>query len=431
MYRKIEDTLKKWKNDPEHLPLIVRGARQVGKSYSILKFAKANYNVVLEINFERNEDAKAQFESSIDPDDILSYLQLRYTEKLKGESFVLLFLDEIQACPRALTSLKFLASECPYDIIASGSLLGVAIAASTSFPVGYVKTIDLYPMDFEEYLYANSVTKDQIETLKKYYVNEKPVPEGIHKIYLQHLKNYVLCGGMPAVVRDFVKYKDFTKVRERQQQIMKDYYEDMAKYAQPFDKVKVHECFTSIPLQLGKENKKFQYKLIKNGGSARHYEGSLQWLKDSGLILQCYRLKTIDQPLAIQKELNIFKVYLFDTGLLLSQLSPEVSTSIYTDEAMIYKGAVYENLVAQILAAKGYPLYYFEPSTRSEIDFILDTKNGIPIEVKSSHNTTSKSLKAYVEKYQPSFAYKFSMNNIGSQGCIKQFPLYMLMFLSI
>lgn len=429
MYRKIERYLSSWKVEEQRLPLLVRGARNVGKRYSIMKFAKTAYDVILNINFERDEDVKSQFESSIHPKDIMSFLQLRYPEVTSVQNeHVLLFLDEIQACPKALTSLKFLATDCPYDIIASGSLLGVAIAASTSYPVGYVTTVDLYPMDFEEFLYANQIQPAQIDMLRQYYEKQQPVPEGIHQIFLQHLKNYVICGGMPAVVKDFVQTKDFTKTRNKQQQIMKDYYEDMAKYAQPQDKVKVHECFSSIPLQLGKENKKFQYKLIKNGGAARHYEGSLQWLKDSGLILPCYRLKTIDQPLAIYKELNVFKVYLFDTGLLLSQLPSEISTAIFSDDAMIYKGAIYENLAAQMLHVKGYDLYYFEPSTRSEIDFILDTQGGIPVEIKSSKNTISKSLHAYIEKYTPTYALKFSMKNVSITNHIQQYPFYMLMF---
>lgn len=429
MYRKIEQKLMNWKQEKEKQPLIIRGARQVGKSYSILKFGNANYEAVIELNFERDLDAKAQFETSLRPSDILAYLQLQYHEQLFGKKEVLLFLDEVQACPNALTALKFLATECPYDIIASGSLLGVAIAASTSYPVGYVKTWDLLPMDFEEFLWANGISEQQIDMVRQAFEKGQILPQGIHQVFIRYLKNYILCGGMPAVVKDFVTHKDFMRVRDKQQQIMKDYQEDIAKYATSSEKVKVHECFASIPLQLAKENKKFQYKLVKNGGAARHYEGSLQWLKDSGLILPCYRLKAIQAPLMINKELNVFKVYLFDTGLLLSQFRQNVSSAIFTDEPMIYKGAIYENLAAQMLRSKGYELTYFEPSTRSEIDFVLEMDTIVPIEIKSSTNTISKSLQAFVEKYHTKQAYKFSLNNVNCSGDIQCYPIYMLMFL--
>ncbi|MEG0329955.1 MAG: AAA family ATPase [Longicatena sp.] len=430
MYRKIEKELKAWKDNKKHTPLVIKGARQVGKSYSILKFANDNYKNVIEINFEKDIDIKQQFERSLRPTDILSYLKLRFAHKVFNEKETLIFLDEIQACPNAITSLKFLAQECPYDVIASGSMLGVAIAASTSYPVGYITTIELYPMDFEEFLYANNVSKEIISSLQNNFLCKTKVPEGIHQIMNEYLKKYIICGGMPAVVASFVETSDFQRTRILQQQILKDYHEDIAKYGNPNDKIRAQECFDAIPQQLAKENKKFQYKLIRSGGSARFYEASLQWLKDSGLILQTYRLKSIQEPIEAYKELNIFKVYLFDTGLLLSSLSIECSTAILNEENMIYKGAIYENLAAQMLNIKFHQLYYFEPSTRSEIDFILNYNNSIvPIEIKSSRNATSKSLGAYIDKYQPNIALKFSFNNVNANSKVTCFPLYMLMFL--
>lgn len=431
MYRKIEQALIKWKLDKRRKPLIICGSRQVGKTYSILKFARENYETCIEINFEKDEDIKAQFERTLKPSEILSYLEIKFIDKKFIKGNTLLFFDEIQACPRAITALKFFALECPYDIIASGSMLGVAIAASSSYPVGYVQTMDMYPMDFEEFLFAQGFKETFLHELRDHFLSGTLVPEGTHQILLEHLRNYIICGGMPEVVKEYRETSSFAAVRTLQKQIVDDYYQDMAKYASHDEKVKVHECFESIPLQLAKENKKFQYKLIRNGGSARHYEASLKWLEDSGIIYKATRLKTIDYPLEVCKEQHIFKIYMFDTGLLLSQLQEDTVLRILQDDYMIYKGAIFENLTAQFLVTSNKPLYYFEPSSRSEIDFVLPTKDGgVPIEIKSSTNTASKSLTAFIEKYDPPFALKFSTRNINtSNNKMKCYPIYMLMFI--
>lgn len=425
----MERILSDWKQEREHRPLLVQGSRQVGKTYSIMKFAKENYRDVISINFERDIDIRQQFMETIRPNDIINYLKLKFRDNQFDAKHTLIFFDEIQACPNALTSLKFFSQECTYDIIASGSLLGIAIANSTSFPVGYVKTVDMYPMDYEEFLLACSIEQAQIDFIKKAFITKTPFKQGIHETFSELFRQYIVCGGMPAVVKDFVEYKDISRLYSIQTQILRDYRDDMAKYALPNEKVKVRECFESIPNQLAKENKKFQYKLIQKGASSRHFEGSLQWLKEAGVTLPCYRVNCTQYPLSSYKELNVFKVYMFDTGLLVSCFDASLAASILTNESFVLKGAIYENIVAQILTSKHKNLFYFEPSSRSEIDFLLEDKtNIIPVEIKSSTNVTSKSLKAYIDNYKPTYAYKFSFNNLSVKENLICLPIYMLPF---
>lgn len=427
MYREITAKLIEWKNNTNKKPLIISGARQVGKTYSILEFAKQAYTSYIYINFERDLDVKRQFEASANPKELIMYLQVKYPNTLENESLII--LDEIQACPQALTTLKFLGNETTYDYIASGSLLGVAIHHTSSYPVGYVQSLDMQPMNFREFLYANRIKPEQIDYLKKCFDEKRPVLEGVHTVFDDLLKKYILCGGMPEVVKTFIETNNLNKVMQVQRQIVEDYYRDMAKYAQMSDKIKTHDCFISIPQQLSKENKKFQYKLVRSGGNASIFESSLQWLLDSGTIQKCTRIKCIEKPIKAYQETSIFKIYMADTGLLISMFEDDIYKQLLEGNLGVYKGAIYENIAAQILKANGHDLYYFEPSSHSEIDFIIQKQEVIiPIEIKSSHNTKAKSLKAYVEKYQPQVAYKFSTNNISVQQNIINYPLYMMMF---
>jgi len=294
MYRDITEQFIQWKNNPRKKPLILSGARQVGKTYSLLKFAKEYYPSYIYINFERNLDIKRQFEQSSDPSELLLYLQVKFPDVSFIEGELLIILDEIQACPQALTTLKFFGSETNYDYIASGSLLGIAIHHTSSYPVGYVQSLQMHPMSFKEFLIANHINLPQIDYLYNCFKEKKAVISGIHDTLNDLFKKYVVLGGMPEVVRTFVEEKDILKALSIQKQILDDYYRDMAKYAQLSEKIKVHDCFNSIPQQLSKDNKKFQYKLVQNGGNARIVESSLQWLVDSGIIQKCYRLKSID-----------------------------------------------------------------------------------------------------------------------------------------
>ena len=342
----------------------------------------------------------------------------------------LLFLDEIQACGDAFTALKFLSEDFPCDIICSGSMLGVAVASSSSFPVGYVETWDMYPLTFLEFVDAMGVNPSIIDTIYQSIENNKPIPISIHEKFNQFFKDYIIIGGMPEVVQTYFQTKSYREALLIQRQIVDDYRNDMLKYAHGSERIKARECYDSIPLQLAKENKKFQYKLIKKGGNARYYESSLDWLKDSGLIIKTYRLKTPEIPLEINKEPNIFKVYMADTGLLVSQFDEAVIKAFISGNLGHFKGALYENVIAQILHSKKKDSYYFEPSQSQEIDFVIYYQGNVtPIEVKSSRNTVSTSFHNFIKTYKPSFAFKFSQKNIGENSQnVCYYPLYTLEF---
>lgn len=431
MYRKFEEELKVWKQNKRKKPLLVKGPNHIGKTWTIRKFANEHYDHIIEINFELDHDYMDLFEKTIKPDEILAFIELANLDKDLSHGDTLLFLDEIQACPRAITALKFLYEKCPYDVIASGSMLGVAIAHTSSFPVGYVDTRELHPMDFEEFLLAMNAKSQHIQMLKDACHHRKPFMESIHQQFLKYFKDYMLCGGMPEVVQCYVETKNWKQVILTQRRIVSDYTNDMAKYAPANDKIKVHECFSSIPLQLAKDNKKFQYKVVKEGYNARYYDASLRWLSDSGLIMPVHCLKCIDFPLEAYEQLSIFKVYMFDTGLLISLFNEAVIAKIHTGDLGIFKGAIYENMAAQIMYANHKAMYYFEPNTSSEIDFVTYCGTEItPIEIKSGVNTRSKSFDNFVIQYHSKIAYRFSEKNIGeSDGVIRYLPIYLLPFI--
>lgn len=429
MKRIIYNDLIEWKNKKVKKPLIIKGARQVGKTYIIREFAKNNYKNLVEINFERDHEFQELFKQTKTAHDLLQYFELTYMD-IQFDNDTLLFLDEIQACGDAFTALKFLSEDFPCDIICSGSMLGVAVASSSSFPVGYVETWDMYPLTFLEFVDAMGVNPSIIDTIYQSIENNKPIPISIHEKFNQFFKDYIIIGGMPEVVQTYFQTKSYREALLIQRQIVDDYRNDMLKYAHGSERIKARECYDSIPLQLAKENKKFQYKLIKKGGNARYYESSLDWLKDSGLIIKTYRLKTPEIPLEINKELNIFKVYMADTGLLVSQFDEAVIKAFISGNLEHFKGALYENVIAQILHSKKKDSYYFEPSQSQEIDFVIYYQGNVtPIEVKSSRNTVSTSFHNFIKTYKPSFAFKFSQKNIGENSQnVCYYPLYTLEF---
>lgn len=429
MKRIIYNDLIEWKNKKVKKPLIIKGARQVGKTYIIREFAKNNYKNLVEINFERDHEFQELFKQTKTAHDLLQYFELTYMD-IQFDNDTLLFLDEIQACGDAFTALKFLSEDFPCDIICSGSMLGVAVASSSSFPVGYVETWDMYPLTFLEFVDAMGVNPSIIDTIYQSIENNKPIPISIHEKFNQFFKDYIIIGGMPEVVQTYFQTKSYREALLIQRQIVDDYRNDMLKYAHGSERIKARECYDSIPLQLAKENKKFQYKLIKKGGNARYYESSLDWLKDSGLIIKTYRLKTPEIPLEINKELNIFKVYMADTGLLVSQFDEAVIKAFISENLGHFKGALYENVIAQILHSKKKDSYYFEPSQSQEIDFVIYYQGNVtPIEVKSSRNTVSTSFHNFIKTYKPSFAFKFSQKNIGENSQnVCYYPLYTLEF---
>ena len=368
------------------------------------------------------------FNKTREPNELLEYLKITYMDSVFDEN-TLLFLDEVQACPSALTTLKFMSESFPCDIICSGSLLGIAIASTSSFPVGYVETWTLYPMSFLEFLDAYGLPDDIMKKINQSLDNLKKIPEIIHEKMNELFTTYMMTGGMPEVVSTYIETKSYRECLTIQRRIVNDYISDMAKYAHASDKIKAKECFLSIPIQLAKENKKFQYGVVKKGYNARYYDSSLQWLQDNGMIIKVNRLSHISTPLASAVELPIFKVYMADVGLFISQLEDGEIQKIISGDLGIFKGALYENMAAQIFQRKHKKCYYFEPSQTTEIDFIIEYEGEItPIDIKAGLNTASKSFKNFVEKYKPIHAFRFSQKNIGiaKEGNIVYLPLYLL-----
>ncbi len=427
MKRLIDDKLNSWYRSYDKKPLIIKGARQVGKTYSVREFAKAYYKHVVEINFEKQVEYVNLFEKTKNPKEILDYLQLSFLE-VPFDSTTLLFLDEIQASTHALTALKFLAEEFPTDIICSGSVLGVAIASTTSFPVGYVETWEMYPLTFTEFLWASGVDDEWMSRLDNCLVNLEPLIEPLHLKMNELFKDYVVIGGMPEVVKLYLQTRSYKEALSVQRRIVQDYSNDMAKYANGSDRIKTRECFESIPLQLAKDNKKFQYKVVKEGYNARYYESSLRWLQDSGLIIKVNRLSKVTDPIEAYIELPVFKVYMSDTGLLLSQFNEGIIKELLMGDIGIYKGAIYENIIAQMLQAAGKRSFYFEHSNNMEIDFVIYYEGKItPIEVKSSSHTRSVAFNNFVNNHKPLNAFRISTKNIGKEqdGSITYLPFYL------
>ena len=428
--RKILNRLIDWKTLNEKKCLIIEGVRQVGKTYIVNYFGENYYEDYIYINFELDKSKKMIFDGDITKDEIYTRLSLLYRNNFQKKSKKLLFLDEIQACPNAITALKSLAMEDRFDTIASGSLLGVHYNQVSSFPVGYVDRLTMYPLDFEEFLWANDIEESPVNSLKDCFDKKKQVPEIIHQEMLKIFRQYIAVGGMPEIVQDFINNKDYNQVLKNQNRILEDYRSDIAKYATKKEKVKARECFESIPFQLGKDNKKFQYKYVSKGGRSSIYETSIQWLIDAGIVLKCNNLSKPEIPLITNKRIDAFKLYFSDIGLLVSMLGESAQTKILFGDLGVSKGAVYENVIAALLKQNGYDLYYFEKDTRFEIDFIIEKDNEVTgIEVKSGDNTRSKSLKSFINNYFGDKAIKLSTKNCYFTEKEIRLPLYMIMFI--
>ncbi len=425
MERKIDKRLIFWKQTIGRMPLIVSGARQVGKTYTILSFGKVHYRNVAYFNFESNSELRQIFERDLSPARIIRELSAISGESLlEGET--LIFFDEIQTCERALTSLKYFCEEAPsFHIIAAGSLLGVTLNRTQfSFPVGKVDRMNLFPLDFEEFLWALSL-KSGGELIREHY--ERNEQFSLHETYLDYYKTFLLIGGMPQVVNEYISQRDFNFVLALQKNINDAYVADMAKYATPAETAKIMGAFNSIPAQLSKENRKFQYKLIKSGARAYDFETPLDWLQAAGIIHKCTKINEGKFPLSLYAISESIKVYLSDSGLLCSKygIAPNflLSGSLGFDNI---KGALAENYVMASLIINGYIPYYWESQGQAELDFVIQQTNGdiIPIEVKSSENVRSKSLNQFVLKYKPHYSIRISTKNFGYENGIKSIPLY-------
>lgn len=433
--RKIEQTLLEWKNTANRKPLIVKGCRQCGKTFSVLDFAHKNYKNVVYLNFFENPDYASVFAGSLEIDHIVMMLTA-----LLGNSAVfeagetVLVLDEIQDCPEARTALKFFQIDGRYDVIGTGSLLGVKGYGKEpkSIPVGFETVADMYPLDFEEFLWANGITDSIIDMLKKSMDTESPVPEALHNRMRQLLLQYTVVGGMPDAVQTFVDTRQMNEVLQIQRDIVRSYEDDMVKYAERKDKSRIKECFQSIPRQLGKENKKFQYSVVKKGSTAAKYAGSLQWIEDAGIISRCYNLSITELPLDGNAEEDCFKVYMRDCGLFVSMLEDGTQYDILQGNLYGYKGAIFENLVADIFAKMGRKLYYFHKDSGLEVDFVIRYHGEcVLVEVKANTGNTksTKTILQHPEKYHVQQAIKLGDYNVGRNGQILTLPLYMAFLL--
>lgn len=449
--RRIEDTLAHWKNTPGHKPLVIMGIRQCGKTFIAQHFAEANYKSVVYINFIKQPERISAFVGSKAVDDIL----LNLSAQIKGVAFIpgdtCFIFDEIQDCPEARTALKFFKEDGRFDVIATGSLLGVQgygdgkrkqrrqqVAQKepgiNSVPVGSEDIIEMYPLDFEEFLWANKISNEVIEVLRKCYREETPVPAGIHTAMRQLLNLYVAIGGLPEAVNAFLATNNMNAVSKAYKSILKEYRDDMTKYAPDKDKPHIRECFNSIPKQLAKENKKFQYNQVKPGGRSDTYLGSLQWLEDAGIICRCYNTDITGLPMEGNAKDNVFKVYVSDIGLLIQMLGTGTRADILRGNLGGFKGAIFENLMADTLHKKAQNLYYFQKDSGLELDFLVRMDGEcVPLEVKakSAKAKSAKTVLAHPEKYQVKRIIKFGDFNIGREGALLTLPGYMQFLLNL
>lgn len=425
MERKMSKKLLDWKNNKEKTPLILYGARQVGKTYTILSFGKENYKNVAYINFEDNTEISKIFEQDLEVERIIKELSVKLGITILEED-TLIFFDEIQACERALTSLKYFAeSKKKYHVVAAGSLLGIAINRQKySFPVGKVKMLTLYPLDFEEFLWALD-KKDLANMIRQAFSEDKEF--SLHSLANQYYRLYLAVGGMPRAILEYKEKQDMDFVTAILKDINNSYIADMAKYASPTETTKIMAVYNIISAQLAKENKKFQYKLIKSGARAYEYETAINWLNASGIINQCTKIKEGKLPLSAFIEPESFKIYMSDVGLLCNKFGiPTNIVIVENDNMNDFKGALAENYVCNSLVKCGLKPYYWESNGKAEVDFVVQDKEGniIPIEVKSSIHTRSKSLNVFKSLYKIPYSIRISTKNFGFENDIKCIPLY-------
>lgn len=425
MKRKITQQLMEWKKSQTRKPLILNGARQVGKTFILREFGRENYKNTVYINLESNGTVASIFNDDISPSKLIKYLEAETGERILPNE-TLIILDEIQSCERAVTSLKYFCEEAPeYHIAAAGSLLGVAINRNqTSFPVGKVMVLRLFPLDFEEFLTATG-NDFLIEEITECYTKMSPMNEGLHRKALDLYHDYLIVGGMPEAVKSYIETNSYIDAGLVQSSIIDSYTADMAKYANNSEAVKIRACYNSIPAQLAKDNKKFQYKVVQKGGSSTILGASLEWLKQAGVTLECQRVDQGTMPLPVYADQTSFKIYMSDVGLLVNKSHMSVNT-IITGESNIFMGAVTENYIAQQLAAKNYPLYYWTvANSQAELDFVLQKDDKIyAIEVKKGDHVRSRSLSVFRQKYSPDYAIRFSQKNFGKTEDVISIPLY-------
>ena len=414
MKRKISKLLSEWKTNPKRMPLIINGARQVGKTYIIKQFGKEEYKHILYLNLEIEDNFCKFLETELSPDKIIQYLEAAKGVNVNAGN-TLIFFDEIQVCEQALTSLKYFCEQAPEQhVIAAGS-----------FPVGKVQQINMYPMDFEEFLWAMDREKLS-EEIKAHFDKDLAMPEALHDIALQYHQQYMIVGGMPAAVSSFIETGSYNNVQLIQNDIMQQYIADMSKYATSATSVKIRACYNSIPAQLAKDNRKFQYKTVQRGGTATIFGEAIDWLQFAGIVLKCQRLEHGFIPLNAYADLSNYKLYMADIGILTLHSRIPLQTMLSPIEVHnIFLGSMAENYVAQAFVNKGYDLFYWQSEGKAEIDFVLQIQDSvIPVEVKKGHRNRSRSLGIFAKKYKSPYAIRISKKNFGFENNIKSVPLY-------
>ncbi len=436
--RKVYSELLKWKASNTQKCLVLKGARQVGKTYIVREFGRNEYESFVEIDFLRQPEMKDIFSGDLTSTEILKRMSVYLPDYKLVPGSTLILLDEIQRCANARASLKYLAQDNRIDVIASGSLLGLKLGQDAdehveqipSVPVGYEQPLMMYSLDFEEYLWAMGFDEGAIAYLQEFYEAKAKVPDVINNKYIQLVCEFMVVGGMPEVVQSFATNHDFNEVQSKQEQLMEGYKEDIAQHAKRTERIKVTRCFDSIPAQLARENKKFKYSEVEKKATARKFEESIQWLIDANMVLPCYNVSTPQLPLRYNYKENEFKLYMHDTGLLMSQYGIETKRALLNGTLKgAGKGGIFENFVAESLIKKGYKLFYYKPNENSEIEFLIE-KYGeiIPVEVKAG-NTATKSLNSFIDKYHPCVAYKIIKGNVGKMDSKLSIPHYMALFL--
>jgi len=440
--RKIESTLISWLEEPSHKPIVLKGVRQCGKTSSVLEFAKKHFKHVVYLDFRKHPEYRNFFTPNLDVDAVIMRITaaMPNAEIEPGETCFI--FDEVQDCPRARGALKYFHLDGRYEVMCTGSLLGVngyktkdekADEAEASIPVGFEEIVNMYPMDFEEWLWANGIKQMHIDYLKKCFRDIIPVDLAIHDRFRELLNLYVIVGGMPEAVTTFIETKQIGKVLSVQRRIIDEYKSDMVKYALPADKPRIRECFESIPSQLAREYKKFAYTTVRPGSRGRDYSGSLQWIEDAGIIRRCYNVEITELPLDGNRIQSEFKVYMADIGLLVSMLEDGTQSNILEGDLFCYKGAIYENLLADVFGKMGRKLYYYHKNGGIELDFLIRYKGKCsPVECKSTTGN-AKSLRTVLghpEKYRVEKAIKLGDYNVGLKDNLLTLPMYMAFLLS-
>lgn len=429
--RKIISQLEEWKNNHFHEALLIKGARQVGKTTIVRAFAKANYTHFVEINFEKDPQAQEAFSGARDTQTIISRLSaMGYGPFVPGMTLV--FFDEIQSCPNARTAIKFLAEDGRFDYIESGSLLGINYGEVSSFPVGYESQIQMFPLDFEEWLWANNVSEDAIAQIQAAYEGHKPLDDFMHEQLMKHYRAFLIVGGMPKVVATYLSNPDFSQTLRQQRLIIDSYRLDIAKYAGK-DKARAKRFFDAIPAELSRSHKRFILSDLEKTGNMQKYGDSAQWLEDAGVALFCYNTHALNLPFEQYENRNLFKVYLLDTGLLCAMWGDKIQWQVLNGELDINEGALTENFVAVELNKHGHSLHYYDRKSRNELDFLIrEDKKVTIVEVKSGNNYEQHAALDNVLDEQSEFVERSIVLNkkqYKQVDDITYLPLYMAMWL--